>query len=292
MTAIWSQLVFPNLTTEEVDHWSEQLEQLGAVAVTLTPCEPVFDEPGVTESSSWQRAELSALFACGVGSLSERLHRELAEFPSHQLLEIVDRDWTDAWREHFPPRRFAERLWVCPIDTPLEAEGLPVVRLDPGAAFGTGRHPTTALCLAALCEVIGPATRELIDYGCGSGILAIAAAKLGVPRILAVDIDPAALDVARANITLNQVAPQIFATDPQELPEHQADVLVANILLQPLVLLAPHFARLLRPGGAVILSGVLHDQAEACLAAYRPMFNMQAPRFEGDWALLCGTRHD
>lgn len=291
MTQLWTQLLIPELSERAAELWIERLESSGAIAITMTPREARFDEPGVT-SATEGTLELCALFDGSAPPLIAMLGQAFADLPPHTFAEIADRDWTDAWREHFKPRCFADRLWVCPIDTQLDARGFPVVRLDPGAAFGTGRHETTALCLTELCQTIGPAIQDLIDYGCGSGILAIAAAKLGVPRIRAVDVDPEALEVARANSALNKVAARLVITTPELMVEHETDLLVANILLQPLLQLAPRFAQLVRPGGNVILSGVLRDQVEACLAAYRSAFAMLAPRIDGDWALLIGTRHE
>jgi ribosomal protein L11 methyltransferase len=291
MSQRWTQLLIPDLSERAAALWTDRLESVGAIAVTLTPQEARFDEPGI-DPESGGAVELCALFEDANPQLDTTLCHSFADLPPHRYAEVADRDWANAWREHFKPRCFADRLWVCPIDTPLDAQGLPVVRLDPGAAFGTGRHETTALCLTELCRTIGPTTRDLIDYGCGSGILAIAAAKLGVPRIRAVDVDPAALAVARANGALNGVAAHLDVTTPEALPEGEADLLVANILLQPLVQLAPRFARLVRHGGQVILSGVLREQVATCIAAYQSSFAMLTPRIDGDWALLIGTRHD
>ncbi|MCC6201916.1 MAG: 50S ribosomal protein L11 methyltransferase [Gammaproteobacteria bacterium] len=291
MTAQWIQLVIPDLGEQAAERWTGRLEAAGAMAVTLLPRDARFDEPGVMPAQGGT-SDLCALFDAEPRQLITRLRTAYPDLPPHRCSCLADRDWTEVWREHFVPRCFADRLWVCPIDTPLDPGGLPVVRLDPGAAFGTGRHETTALCLTELCRTIKPATRILIDYGCGSGILAIAAAKLGVPTIRAVDIDATALEVARDNIERNEVAAGIEVSTPDELRDGSADLLVGNILLQPLLELAPRFAMLLRPGGTIILSGLLQDQTEECLTAYRSMFAMLPPRIDGDWALLIGTRRE
>lgn len=291
MTQRWTQLLIPDLSEQAAELWTERLESVGAVAVTLTPRDARFDEPGVAPRADGM-VELCALFESEDPQLAATLGPAFADLPPHTFSNIDDRDWTEAWREHFKPRCFSDRLWVCPIDTALDTHGSPVVRLDPGAAFGTGRHETTALCLDELCRTIGPAVRDLIDYGCGSGILAIAAAKLGVQAIRAVDVDPEALEVARANSVLNDVAARLVISAPDSMAEHETDVLVANILLQPLLQLSPRFARLVRPGGTLILSGLLRDQVDACVGVYRSSFAMLTPRFDGDWALLSGTRHD
>jgi ribosomal protein L11 methyltransferase len=200
---------------------------------------------------------------------------------------VGDRDWVAAARQSARPLLFGGRLCVCPRWVePLPAEH--VLRLDPGLAFGTGTHATTALCLE---ELVGqdPAGRTVIDYGCGSGILALAAALLGARSVIAVDVDPQALAATQENAERNDLRDRVIVQDPSR-PLPQCDLLVANILLRPLMELAPRFADAVVPGGRVLLSGILAIQASECLAHYERWFTMTAPRFRDEWALLQGER--
>jgi ribosomal protein L11 methyltransferase len=189
----------------------------------------------------------------------------------------------------FAPTPFGRRLWVCPKGQAAGAADAVAVELDPGLAFGTGRHPTTALCLRWLdgADLIG---KTVIDFGCGSGILAICALRLGASRAVAVDRDPQALEATRANARDNGVAERLLACPPGSMPQEPADLLVANILAEPLVELAPRFAALSRPRGAIALSGILCGQSARIQAAYRPWFELDTPRTEEEWVLLTGRR--
>jgi ribosomal protein L11 methyltransferase len=188
--------------------------------------------------------------------------------------------------------RFGQRLWICPGgQRPLldEAAIACLVELDPGLAFGTGTHPTTALCLEWLdgAQLQG---RFVIDYGCGSGVLAIAALKLGAARALAIDIDPQALLATRDNAERNGVAERLMVTAPDPADRAPADILLANILAEPLVELAPAFAERVTPGGCVVLSGILQGQAAPVASRYAAWFDMRPATTRDDWALLCGVR--
>jgi ribosomal protein L11 methyltransferase len=202
---------------------------------------------------------------------------------------LEDRPWEREWLRDFHPMRFGRRLWVCPDGQAADDANAVRVALDPGLAFGTGTHPTTALCLEWLdgSELRGC---RVIDYGCGSGILAIAALKLGAAGALAYDIDPQARLATRDNAVRNGVADRltITVTAPQE-PE-SCDVLVANILAGPLTDLADRFATLLRPGGRIALCGLLPEQAESVAVAYGPWFMIGATTVRDGWALLSGSR--
>ena len=195
--------------------------------------------------------------------------------------------------DDFRPTRFGQRLWVCPVGQSSPDPNAVVVDLDPGLAFGTGHHPTTALCLEWL-DGADLAGRTLLDYGCGSGILAIAALKLGAARALAVDHDPQALEATRDNARANGVAERIWAGSPAELDgiagARHADLVVANILAGPLVELAPSLLACLRPGGALALSGVLADQVDSVQAAYAGSVHLGPTRLRDDWALISGFK--
>jgi ribosomal protein L11 methyltransferase len=270
----------------------EVLTSLGATSVTLEDAadDPVL-EPAPGETPLWPTIRIRALFQAPAdrraiaAGLADRL--PTATRLNFELLE--DRLWEREWLRDFHPMRFGHRLWVCPDGQAAGDAQAVRVALDPGLAFGTGTHPTTALCLEWLdgSELAGC---RVIDYGCGSGILAIAALKLGAAKALAFDIDPQARLATRDNAVRNGVADRL--TIPAGPPQEQAscDVLVANILAAPLTELAAPFARLLRPGGRIALSGLLAEQAETVAAAYGPWFIIGATTVRDGWALLSGSR--
>ena len=191
--------------------------------------------------------------------------------------------------DEFQPRRFGKRLWVCPSWTDPPRGDAVSVRLDPGLGFGTGSHPTTALCLEWL-DGLSLAGRQLIDYGCGSGILAIAALKLGASRVWAVDTDPQALQATRRNAAENGVENRLVVAAPENFRGATAEILVANILANPLVDLASTFAGYLTPGARIGVSGLLAEQASLVSAGYRPWFALGQPVYRDDWCLLTGRR--
>lgn len=277
------------------------LEELGALSVTLmdadadTPGEAAILEPGVGEMPLWRSLTLLALFEAGTDrrGLVLLLHDALPELaPDHVAFrEVADQDWERAWMDRYQPMRFGRRLWIYPwnIEPPTDLDV--VVRLDPGLAFGTGTHPTTALCLEWL-DGLDLAGKTLIDYGCGSGVLAIAALKLGAAHAIGVDNDPQALIATRDNAARNSVAASLRVCLPDEFPlDAQAEVFVANILAGPLAELAPRFAALCRPGAAFALSGILAGQETELLERYRAcgFTNLRAARRE-DWIRIDGVR--
>lgn len=207
--------------------------------------------------------------------------------------EVADEDWLRRWQEGVEPMRFGPRLWVRPAGKPLPAgaaRDAVIVDLDPGLAFGTGTHPSTALCLDWLAAA-ALAGRHLLDYGCGSGILAIAALKLGAGRATAVDVDPQALIATRDNAARNGVADRIEVLAPEQLPESlRVDALVANILANPLVALAPRLALHLRTGGKLALAGLLPNQRERIVCAYRRWFDFEPPAVRDGWLRLSARR--
>ncbi|HUN91202.1 MAG TPA: 50S ribosomal protein L11 methyltransferase [Burkholderiaceae bacterium] len=287
---------------------SDALLRCGALAVAVddadaeTPHEePLFGEPGATPpSAAWRRNRLEVL--CGDGAdpghllarASELAGTAVPAIESHA--EVADADWVRQTQSQFPPTRIADRLWIVPSwHEPPDPAALNV-RIDPGAAFGTGTHPTTRLCLAWL-EAEMPRNASLLDYGCGSGILSISAALLGAREAVGTDIDPGALEVARDNAKRNGAGSARY-TSPDALtrssPPDGFDVVVANILSAPLVVLAPALVGRVRPGGALVLSGILASQAEAVGDAYRrvaPRGIELAPwREDEGWVCLVGHR--
>lgn len=286
----WRQLT---LLTErgQVDALEAQLESLDALAITLEDAAdtPIF-EPGLGETPLWPRVRLTALFEGDVDSTA--LDRALnLPASSEGLWEVIaDTDWTRSWMDRFAPLHCGGRLWIVPSWCEAPDPAAVNVALDPGLAFGTGGHPTTAMCLEWLATAAAEGARVL-DYGCGSGILAIAALKLGAGESLAVDIDPQALAATRMNAERNHLPPGTPATAlPEAAPPGQYDIVLANILAGPLVELAPALLARLAPGGRLVLSGILAEQAPQVAAAYAPEVRFAPPRVTAGWALLAGQR--
>lgn len=280
------------------------LEELGALSVTLmdadadTPDEAAIFEPGVGEIPLWRLLTLLALFDADAdrSGIARALHAALPQLGPEQLTfrEIGDQDWERAWMDRFQPMQFGRRLWIYPwnMEPPrTDAAATVIVRLDPGLAFGTGTHPTTALCLEWLdaCDLAG---KTLIDYGCGSGVLAIAALKLGAARAIGIDNDPQALTASRDNAARNGVAERLSLYLPDQLPTGtRADTFVANILSGPLHELAPRFAALCKPTAPFALSGILAGQEPELLERYAAcgFSSLRATRRE-DWIRIDGRR--
>jgi ribosomal protein L11 methyltransferase len=265
-----------------------------ALAVTLADAgdEPQL-EPAPGAAPLWSHVTVTGLFPADAEArrraerLAESLSGEIVGPPRFDYLD--DRPWERAWLDDFAPRQFGRRLWVCPRGQTPDVGGAVIVELDPGLAFGTGHHPTTALCLRWLdgADLRGKA---VVDYGCGSGILAIAALRLGASRAVALDHDPQALEATRSNAQENRVADRLVVCTPDERPRELADVLMANILATPLIDLAPRFGEQISPGGELVLSGILRDQADAVAAAYASRFQFEPPWTDEDWVLLSGRR--
>lgn len=271
------------------------LETAGAVAVTLRDAgdQPLY-EPGVGETPMWRETEVVGLFPPDTDP--EGVDATLAdafagEPPVRRVRLLEDRDWVRAWMDDYRPMRFGQRLWVCPREAAVPAKDAVTLRLDPGLAFGTGTHPTTALCLEWL-DAHPPAGCRVLDYGCGSGILAVAAALLGATDVTAADIDPQALTATRENAEANAVdAQRLQVGTPNELADTAVDILIANILAAPLIDLAPRFARRVVAGGRLVLSGVLEEQAASVRAAYAPWFDFSAGAEREGWRRLDAVRN-
>lgn len=285
---------------EEAEAVEAALDAAGAAAVSL---EDAGEEPRFQSSPDdrplWGKVRVSGLFPAGTGGLDRMAGRVPPEvLETARVGELPDTDWVRAARDRIRPMRFGDRLWVCPTweEPPPQAASGVVVRLDPGLAFGTGTHPSTRLCLRRLAG-LDLAGKVVIDYGCGSGILGIAALGLGAGRCLAVDVDPRALDTARENARRHRWAEHFDIMSPPAVADalrragsSTSDLLVANILAAPLAALAGAFRGLVRRGGELMLSGVLSDQAGALIEAYAPWFGLAVADTEEDWVLLAGTR--
>lgn len=286
----WLQLIL-DTTPDQADHVSDVLMELGASAVTFEDAadQPLF-EPDPGETKLWNQTRAIGLFSadCDINAIQEQLKTKLSDISHLHVDPLEDKDWSRAWMEHFKPIRFGERLWICPSwHTPPAPEATNIL-LDPGLAFGTGTHPTTALCLRWL-DAHPPTDLEVIDFGCGSGILAIAAALLGAKHVHAIDHDPQALLATRNNAQRNHVADKITTYLPKEFAAAQrADVVLANILANPLIELAPLLTQHVRPGGHIVLSGILVAQAEAVATAYHQHFSLNPITIDGDWVRIDG----
>ena len=286
----WLQISV-EVSGDQVDMVSEAFTTIGALSVTVLDAgdEPLL-EPAPGETPLWTNTRVIALFDVAQDSavLKKQLQNVL-EAPVHDLLvePLADRDWSSTWRDTFGAMQFGKHLWVCPVGEPPSDPEAIVVHMDPGMAFGTGTHVTTALCLEWL-DVHPPVHRSVIDYGCGSGILAVAAHKLGAINVTAVDIDPQALQATRENTGRNGCDIRVF--HPEALDQGSADLVIANILANPLIELAPDLARRVRPGGQLVMTGILAEQAEAVMAAYIDGFEFAEPVVREEWVLLEGVK--
>lgn len=269
---------------------SDFLAEAGATSVSLSDAaEETLLEPDPGAAPLWADTRVRGLFPEDVPVDALKADLEAAGFTAAEVRRIEDRDWSRAWEQHVRPVRYGERLWVLPTFIDERAYEGVCVRLDPGLAFGTGSHATTALCLEWL-EAEDLSGSRVIDYGCGSGILALAAAKLGAVGVRCVDTDPRALEVAAANARLNGVENRLSFHLPRALPRGAADVLVANIFAMPLKSLAPEFAALLEPGGRIALSGILAAQSDEVAAAFARWFEFEPPVKREEWVRLGATR--
>jgi ribosomal protein L11 methyltransferase len=270
-------------------------ENLGALSVTLGDAgdQPLLELPPESEQL-WQNTRVTALFEGEQDQ--QQLQNALNEALSKSVVDrlywerIEDRIWERVWLEHFKPMSFGQRLWVCPVGEKINQPGSVIIQLDPGLAFGTGTHPTTALCLEWLDTQMLQG-KTVIDYGCGSGILAIAALKLGAASVIAIDHDPQALQASQDNAMKNDVAERLTTYLPDEAPVQTADYLVANILARPLIELASHLIERLKPGGHFALSGILSEQADEVATHYQTTASLSAVKQREEWILINGIKH-
>jgi ribosomal protein L11 methyltransferase len=290
----WHQI---SITTdkETATKVSDFFSEIGAVSVTYMDAEdqPVY-EPAPGETKIWSLTKVIALFE--LNSEPELVKTLLfSQFKDnsltawfHEILE--DQTWERSWMEHFHPMKFGDSLWVCPTGQEKTEENTTCMTLDPGLAFGTGTHATTALCLEWLANH-GLKNKVIIDYGCGSGILAVAALLLGAKEAHAIDIDPQAITATLANTEKNNVADSIKCYLPEQFKPFKADIVIANILAQPLCELSEPIAALLKPSGQLVLSGILKEQAESVITAYNQhSIQIQAPTIQEDWCRLNGIK--
>jgi ribosomal protein L11 methyltransferase len=284
------------LDTDDADAWSDALLAAGALSVEATdpfagtPQEQAqFGEPGEPEGRAWRVSRLVALFDAevdAVAALRETAGALGKRLPVHRTYAVEEQDWVRATQAQFEPIAIGDRLHIVPTWCEPPKRGV-IIRLDPGLAFGTGSHPTTRLCLEWLLEQ-RLAGESVLDYGCGSGVLAIAAAKLGATFVIGTDVDPQALNASRSNARANDADVAFVA--PEALPARDFDIVVANILANPLILLASVIAARVRPGGRLALSGILDSQVDAVVIAYSRWFKLAPCRRADGWVLLCSDR--
>ena len=280
------------------DALSDALLAQGALSVSVEDASagtaneaPLYGEPGMPVDSAWPQSLISAL--CEQHADHVQFIRTacaqigLEHEPDYRVEPVPEQDWVRRSQSQFEPIRISDKLWIVPSwATAPDADAINLV-LDPGLAFGTGSHPSTRMCLLWLERTLRGG-ECVLDYGCGSGILAIAALRLGASVAVGVDVDPQALVAAQANAERNRVDARFFNTETA--PDIQANLVVANILANPLVLLAPLLAAHSRKGGRIALSGILESQAQGVMAAYTPWFEMRICGNDGDWVLLEGLR--
>ena len=294
----WLSLVI-DTDAEHAETLSEALLELGALSVDLLDADAnmpdeqaIFGEPGEPPPGVWQHNRVSALFDSDqdVSAIlrSATAIIGLKQLPEHHIETLADNDWVRLTQSQFEPIPISPRLWIVPTwHTPSDPDAINIV-LDPGLAFGTGSHPTTRLCLRWLDSNLRGG-ESVLDYGCGSGILAIAALKLGAARAVGVDVDLQAVIASRDNAAANQVGNVQFC-QPDDVPQGVYDLVVANILTNPLRLLAPLLANATRQGGQIVLSGILEEQAQDVTNIYQQWFDLNSPIFEGGWSCLSGHK--
>jgi ribosomal protein L11 methyltransferase len=293
----WLELT---LTThpQEIKKLERFLLKSGAVSITLKDAEnqPVL-EPGPGETPLWDSLKATALFPEGtdLDPILRKLQQQMRwqSLPSYQVEQLADQNWERAWMDQFKPMQFGKRLWICPSEyTPPEPDAINII-LDPGLAFGTGTHPTTALCLTEIdslnCEGL-----TVIDYGCGSGILGLAAAKLGAKVVHCVDNDPQALTATLDNAEKNSLNKKLIKIYLPEAfkPRVKADVLLANILAKPLMELCPYLCGLVKSGGKIILSGILHEQEADIIKHYEQYCTIVKVTHQEDWCCVMAEKRD
>lgn len=291
----WVQATF-DLSAPDAEAVIDALLEHGALSVETSDAHagtdaehPIFDEPGGA-SAGWPLHRLRALFEAGVdarAAVADALHTLGLPEPDVALERVADQDWVRQTQQQFGPIRVSERLWIVPTWSAVPDPDAISLRLDPGLAFGTGSHPTTLQCLQWLERNLRRGD-TVLDYGCGSGVLGIAARQLGAARVVGVDIDPGALRAAQANARANAADVEVLPADADL--HGPFDVVVANILSNPLKVLAPLLASQVRPAGRIVLAGILTAQSDDVAAAYRPWFDIGVASALDGWSCLAGVR--
>lgn len=293
----WQQL---RIATREQDCalFEKILEELGALSITFTDGadQPIY-EPPLETTPLWQSTHIVGLFdeEANLGSSKQLFEAEIdPSIPWTLTLErLEDQVWERVWLDDFKPVEFSNNFWVCSSQhqVPEQAKkaNARILSLDPGLAFGTGTHPTTALCLEWLSKQ-DLSKQDITDFGCGSGILAIAALILGAAKADCIDIDPQALIATEDNALKNNVSDKVQLFNADDYPTDQKDLVLANILAEPLMSLSGQISALVKPAGKLLLSGILQEQAEQVMQYYEEQFIFDEPLIKDNWGCLCGTK--
>ncbi len=289
----WLQLRI-NIKRDSANRVEFAMSRGGALSITLedNADQPIF-EPALGETPLWDETRITGLFEADIDSqtvLEQILQQSEIPPAAAQWQILEDKDWQREWMQYFKPIQCADNFWICPSWTEVPDPDAVNLMLDPGLAFGTGTHPTTFLCLRWLATQ-DVRTQNIIDYGCGSGILGIAALLLGASSATGIDIDPQALVATHENISRNNLDTQSFPVYfPDKCPEEQSDLVLANILAGPLVELAPKLTSLIKPGGKICLSGILDTQKDAIVDAYSRVINIDSIEEKEHWLCITGTK--
>ena len=289
----WIQLKI-NTQAEQAEQVGEMLSANGAQAVTFNDAKdtPLY-EPKPGEIPLWPDTQVVGLYDAEFDMKRVVLQLEkskiLGKGFKHKMDPLEDKDWEREWMDNFHPIQFGKRLWICPSWREIPDPDAVNVMLDPGLAFGTGTHPTTSLCLQWL-DALQLEQKTVVDFGCGSGILAIAALKLGAEKAIGIDIDPQALLASKDNAGRNDIADKLDVFLPQDQPDMQADIVLANILAAPLRELRGVITNYCKSGGLLVMSGILATQAEEINELYAADFDMEPIAIEGDWARVSGKK--
>ncbi len=290
----WLQLKIDS-DEQNADYFSDELIEHGAVAVTLQDgADQEIFEPALGTTPLWSSTQIIGLFDANtnideiINIIKSKAQTEKNITAQYRLEQLEDKDWVRAWMDDFVPIQFADELWLCPSWTQAPDSTATNIMLDPGLAFGTGTHPTTAMCMKWLGTHTIP--DSVIDYGCGSGILAVTAACLGAKSVTAVDNDPQALIATKQNAQKNNTESKIRTFFPNQVPNNKVELLIANILAQPLIELASIFNDLLLDNGQLVISGILENQAKMLIAAYTPYLKLEIANQQQEWVCLAGIK--
>lgn len=291
----WPQVVL-HVVNSQVDEFEELLFAASAISVTFLDDkdQPVL-EPAPGEVRLWDELQLVSLFPQGMAEADVQSTvcnlLKIEQLPKGSFSMIPDQQWERVWMDQFKPMKFGEKLWICPTHLDVVDPTAINLRLDPGLAFGTGTHATTALCLDWLDENAGMlANKKIVDFGCGSGVLAVAALLLGADKVLATDIDPQAIQASNDNALLNNVAHRMDLVLTTDLVDNQCDILLANILFQPLCELMGMFSGMMLSGATIVMSGVLKEQVPTLIEHYADNFDLHTIEIRDGWARVSGER--
>lgn len=291
----WIQIRI-DASEETAEKISNMLMATGSQAVTFLDAKdtPIYEPLPGDEVRYWSNTIVMGLYEADhdMDKVVAYMKRQplLGEDFKYKIEALEDKDWEREWMDNFHPMKFGQRLWVCPSWREVPEPDAVNIMLDPGLAFGTGTHPTTALCLQWL-DGLDLTGKTVVDFGCGSGILAIGALKLGAARVIGIDIDPQAIEASKANAIRNGVEDQLELYLPKDQPQLEADVVVANILAGPLKELCPVITAYARSGGEIALSGILENQAEGLLEVYGESCALEPIAIKDEWVRISGKKH-